>query len=150
MNCVNFRVRSKDYEKYAYCVKRKEKISFLECCCCEEKEYKKVKPIRHKKHLRTKATDISSKVRFMVWNRDNHRCIFCGKVVGSECANAHFVPRSAGGLGVEKNIFTACINCHHEQDNGLSSKLYDQSAENYLKRIYGENWHIQDLIYKKY
>lgn len=150
MNCVNCRVRSEKYKKYIYCAKRKERITFAECSCCEEKEYKKVKPIRHKKHKRTKATDIPYEVKVAVWNRDNHRCVFCGKVVGVECANAHFIPRSAGGLGIEENIYTGCPECHNEQDNGLNTKLYDANLKRYLKGIYGEKWSIEELIYKKY
>lgn len=53
------------------------------------------------------------------------------------------------GLGVEQNIFTACNQCHSEQDNGLNSKDYEDRAEKYLKSKYG-NWNKQDLIYKKY
>lgn len=65
-------------------------------------------------------------------------------------ANAHFIPRSAGGLGIEENIFTACENCHREQDNGKDSKLYTKKAEKHLKDIYGTNWSKENLIYKKY
>ena len=65
-------------------------------------------------------------------------------------ANAHFIPRSAGGKGIEKNIFTACEDCHREQDNGQDTKLYDSKAEKHLKSIYGDNWNKENLIYKKY
>ena len=64
-------------------------------------------------------------------------------------ANAHFVPRSAGGLGIEENVFTACEDCHREQDNGKNTKLYDEKAEIHLKGIYGANWNKKNLVYKK-
>ena len=64
-------------------------------------------------------------------------------------ANAHFIPRSAGGLGIEENVFTACEKCHNEQDNGLNTKEHDLKAKKYLKSIYGSKWKIEDLIYKK-
>ena len=41
-----------------------------------------------------------------VWERDNHRCIFCGKLVPYNLANSHFIKRSQGGLGIEQNIMT--------------------------------------------
>ena len=63
--------------------------------------------------------------------------------------NAHFIPRSAGGLGIEENIFTACQDCHREQDNGKLTKEYDKLAKKHLKHIYGKNWKIEKLIYKK-
>lgn len=46
------------------------------------------------KSKRSKACDISQKVKEAVWNRDNHKCIYCGKYVSKTYANAHFVKRS--------------------------------------------------------
>ncbi len=43
---------------------------------------------------RSKACDITPKVKEIVWNRDNQRCIYCGKYVPKTCANAHFIKRS--------------------------------------------------------
>ena len=148
--CIYFRIRSKKYKKYIYCNYLKKEIKNFECKECQNKNYKKKKAIKGKKHKQTKYTEISRKVKEAVWERDNHECIFCGKEVSVFYANAHFIPRSAGGLGIEENIFTACENCHREQDNGQDSKEYDEDAENHLKSIYGENWHKKNLIYRKY
>ena len=106
--------------------------------------------IKGKKHKQTKATEIPKKVKEKVWERDKHKCIFCGKLVPVECACCHFIPRSAGGLGIPENIFTACEDCHREQDNGFNTKEYDKKVKEYLKAIYGTDWHIKKLIYKKY
>ena len=46
------------------------------------------------KSKRSKACEISQKVKERVWNRDNHRCICCGRYVPKTCANAHFIKRS--------------------------------------------------------
>ena len=43
---------------------------------------------------RSNACDISQKVKETVWNRDNKKCIYCGKYVPKTCANAHFIKRS--------------------------------------------------------
>ncbi len=43
---------------------------------------------------RSKACDISPKVKEVVWNRDSQKCIYCGKWVPKTCANAHFIKRS--------------------------------------------------------
>lgn len=150
MSCVNLKIRSKAYKKYFYCQQLKKTIQVEDCHNCDFKQYKKIKTIKGKKHKRTKHTDISKAVKIAVWNRDKHKCIFCGKLLPWNYANAHFIPRSAGGLGIEENIFTACENCHFEQDNGLNSKLYTDKVEIYLRGIYGSNWHIENLIYKKY
>ena len=150
MKCINFSVKSKKYMKYLYCRYQKKEICFEDCKHCEYKQYKEVKKIKGTKHKQTKKTEIPKKVKMIVWNRDMHKCIFCGKLVPWNYANAHFIPRSAGGLGIEENIFTACEDCHREQDNGLNTKLYTDKAEKYLKACYGENWNIEKLIYKKY
>lgn len=112
-------------------------------------EKKKTSKIQGKKHRQTKEKEIPPKVKEAVYERDNHRCIFCNKIVPKRCACCHFIPRSAGGLGIEQNIFTACDNCHREQDNGLHTKKFDRDAKRYLKGIYKTKWKVEDLIYKK-
>ena len=149
MCCMNLKVRSKKYKKYFYCTALKKEVTRDECCNCEFKEYKAVEPIKGKKHQQTKATAIQKSVKDIVWARDNHRCIFCNKLVDVFYANAHYVPRSAGGKGIEENIFTACEDCHRQQDNGLNTKEYDERAENYLRSIYGDVWNKEKLIYRK-
>ena len=116
----------------------------------KQKEKVKIKYIKGKKHKQTKATEIPKWVKEIVWERDNHRCIFCHKQVPLECACCHFIPRSAGGLGIPENIYTGCSDCHREQDDGLNIKVYDSKVENYLKGIYGARWDKSKLVYKKY
>ena len=43
---------------------------------------------------RSKACDISQKVKEIVWIRDMGQCIYCHKWVPISCANAHFIKRS--------------------------------------------------------
>jgi len=150
MKCINFSVKTKKYKKYLYCRLLKKETNFEECKNCEYKQYKEIKKIKGKKHKQTKKTDIPKKVKITVWSRDDHKCIFCGKLVEWNYANAHFIPRSAGGLGIEENIFTACQSCHREQDNGLNTTEYTLEAEKYLRACYGKNWTKDKLIYKKY
>lgn len=107
------------------------------------------KPTKKKGKKRKNYTDIPKSVKQTVWERDGHRCIFCHRYVPVEYACCHFIPRSAGGLGIPENIYTGCSKCHEEQDNGLNTKLYDKRVEIYLKGIYGADWSIEKLIYKK-
>lgn len=150
MNCIHFRKRSKNYSYYFYCMQKRKQIELNSCKYCDLKEYKKVKKIKGNKHKRTKATDIPQKVKLEVWERDEHKCIFCKNEVPLFYANAHFIPRSAGGLGIPQNVFTACDKCHHEQDNGKNTEYYDKLAEEHLRNCYGEKWDKSKLIYKKY
>lgn len=150
MNCKNLRIRSKKYVKFFYCKLKDKEISIELCKDCEDKEHIKRTVIKGKKHKQTKETEIDKFVKASVWYRDKRRCIFCGAVVPMFFANAHLIPRSSGGLGIEENIFTACPECHIKQDNGLQSKEYTFKAENYLKGIYGANWNKNKLIYSKW
>lgn len=99
---------------------------------------------------RSKACEIPKKVKEKVWFRDNKKCICCKKYVPIACANAHFIKRSQGGLGIEQNIVTLCPECHYKEDFGQDTKLYENYIENYLKGIYGANWNKENLIYNKW
>lgn len=115
----------------------------------EKKEKEKITRIKGKKHKETKETDISDEVKKIVWERDNHRCIICNKEVPMKCANAHYIKRSQGGLGIEQNICTLCPECHFEEDMGQNTKLYEQKMKTYLKSKYDE-WDEKKLYFKKY
>ena len=95
---------------------------------------------------RSKATDISYKTKYEVWERDNHRCIFCGST--QAMPNAHYIPRSKGGLGVPQNVVTACNECHFKMDNSKYRKEYLSKTREYLKSHY-PGWYEEDLIYAK-
>lgn len=98
------------------------------------------------KSKRSKACDISPKVKQRVWERDGGRCIICG--CRTAMPNAHFIPRSQGGLGIEENIVTLCQNCHYNFDMTDMREHYKEYIENYLKKKY-PNWDKENLIYKR-
>lgn len=98
MNCQHLRIRSKNYKKYYYCILNKQQIILKNCYNCIDKEYKSNKPIPTNKKKRTIATSISQDVKEIVWERDNHKCIFCHKNVPVECACCHYIRRSQGGM----------------------------------------------------
>ena len=96
---------------------------------------------------KSKATNISPKVKHIVWERDGHKCIFCGSY--NAMPNAHVISRAYGGLGIEQNVVTLCPECHHEDDNGKNIKVYQQKIKSYLQSKY-KDWKEEELIYKKY
>lgn len=106
------------------------------------------------KSKRSKATDISMSVKKKVWERDKGRCVLCGNYC-NVMPNAHFIPRSKGGLGIEENIITLCTEltpnkCHRRYDFGTKEereKIKEYLRE-YLKSKY-PNWNEDDLYYKK-
>lgn len=100
MSCKYLTIRSKKYKKYYYCRHSniKSEIDYLKCKNCTLKEYKEQKSIPTKKKTRTIATSIPKSVKEKVWERDNHKCIFCYKNVPIECACCHYIRRSQGGM----------------------------------------------------
>lgn len=61
----------------------------------------------------------------------------------------HFIPRSDGGLGIEENVVTGCVQCHAEYDNGKYRREHEKRIEEYLRSKY-PNWDKDKLIYKKW
>jgi 5-methylcytosine-specific restriction endonuclease McrA len=99
------------------------------------------------KSKRTKATDISQKVREEVERRDNHCCIFCGSP--NARGEGHYIRRSQGGLGIPQNLVTVCRNCHREFDEGQYKEVFKEKAKEYLRSFYPD-WNEEDLVYHKY
>lgn len=94
-----------------------------------------------------KACDIPKSVKDAVWERDGHRCIICGS--SEAMPNAHYIARSHGGLGIEQNIVTLCMNCHREYDQGRCHKQYGKIISAYLHTLY-PGMYESKLVYHKY
>jgi len=99
------------------------------------------------KSKRARAVDIPQKVKRAVWERDGERCILCGDHMAMP--NAHVIPRSAGGMGVEKNVVTLCESCHYTYDHTTARKALRDKIEEYLRAIYPD-WNEAELIYQKW
>ena len=97
-------------------------------------------------HKRTKACAISKKTKERVYKRDMGACIFCG---APGLPEAHYIPRSHGGLGIEQNIITACRPCHDKLDNSTQRQHMLKKAAAHLRRHYPD-WNEKDLIYDKW
>jgi 5-methylcytosine-specific restriction endonuclease McrA len=94
---------------------------------------------------RAKACDIPRAVKINAFDRDNGVCILCGR---PGMPNAHYIPRSQGGLGIEENIVTLCIECHHSFDNTPKRQNLRKVIQTYLKCKYPD-WDESKLVYKK-
>lgn len=148
MKCVNCKIRSKKYKKYMYCCILKREITFEICSGCQYKEYKKTVAMKKLSSKRSKALDISAKVKERVVSRDRGLCVVCGK---PGIPNSHFVKRSQGGLGIEENIATHCLECHYYLDNGPDDErkkfIIQKTVENFKNNY--SNWKRENLVYKK-
>ena len=131
----------------------KKEITFDNCRDCANKEYKdhstlkaktNISEKKYKKHKLTKATEIPLKVKKEVWERDNHKCIYCSKEVPLSCANSHYIKR----LGIPQNIVCACPICHDRYDFGINVQDMINYTREYLKSKYVV-WNEEILKYKK-
>lgn len=98
-------------------------------------------------HRQTRETAIPKSVKVKVYERDGGRCVLCGRSNG--IPNAHFIGRAHGGLGIEQNIVTMCVECHHRFDNTAERKQIREVLRKYLKERYC-GWDEKKLVYKKY
>ena len=107
-------------------------------------------------HKRTEATGIPRIVKKAVAERDSINgwpcCLSCGKPAPAEdrlaFSNAHYIPRSFGGLGIEENILTLCPECHREYDFGKNRNRMKNYFSGWLMDCY-PGWDEEKLIYRK-
>lgn len=95
---------------------------------------------------RSKACDITPKVKAAVWERDRQRCVLCGN--REAMPNAHFIPRSKGGLGIQENIVTLCCNCHRKYDQTTQREALKVEIRDYLKSKH-KDWDESKLVYRR-
>lgn len=109
---------------------------------------------------RARACEFSAKEREVIYERDQHHCIFCAAgyrmdeidPYGTTIMEVmHYIPRSQGGLGSRRNSAIGCKSHHMMLDNG--SKGYRAEMQDifreYLQSNYS-NWNEEDLVYNKW
>lgn len=106
---------------------------------------------------RTKALAIPRAVKAAVGERDSVEgrpcCVACGAPAPAEnplaYSNAHYVPRTQGGLGIEENVVTLCPGCHRLYDQSTHRGMYRKIICDYLRARY-DNWKESKLTYQKW
>jgi len=81
-----------------------------------------------KKDQKPSSREIPLSVRLKVLNRDNFKCVFCGKSpatdFGTKLHIDHIVPYSKGGLSLFENLQTLCEECNlGKSDKDIGPKL---------------------------
>ena len=94
---------------------------------------------------RTKECTICQAVKETVYKRDRGQCVLCGKPGLPE---AHYIPRSRGGLGIEQNIVTLCRPCHDLMDNTTARESLLRRVKEHLDLWY-PNFTDEQRIYHK-
>lgn len=100
---------------------------------------------------RSEACKIDKSVKDAVFARDGGCCVWCGRSGAYVLPEAHFVPRSKGGKGIEENILTLCrYTCHERFDHGDRNDraLMRDCFREYLKSKYPD-WDETKLYYHK-
>ena len=108
------------------------------------------------KSQRTKALEIPIEVKKAVAERDSidgHPCcIWCGKPAPTTnplaFSNAHYIPRSQGGLGIVQNTLTLDWKCHLRFDQSEHREEMRSFFKDYLQKKH-PGWDEEKLIYKK-
>lgn len=55
-----------------------------------------------------------------LFQRDGHRCMYCGgKFSVSQLSRDHVLPRARGGADTWRNVVTACRSCNQKKDDRL-------------------------------
>ena len=108
------------------------------------------------KAKRTKSLEIPIEVKRKVAERDSidgHPCcIWCGKPAPTTnplaFSNAHYIPRSQGGLGIEENTLTLDWECHLRYDQ---SEYHSEMKAFFAEYLQGKHpdWSEEKLVYKK-
>ena len=81
--------------------------------CCSTACSAVLRRIGTKKRYSRRSGHIGSSLRFDVLQRDNFRCVYCGKTGRSEELHIdHFIPVVEGGKTEISNLVTACKRCN--------------------------------------
>ena len=108
---------------------------------------------------RARKAEFPPKERRAIENRDEC-CIFCKmeyhmeKATWMDCnvlSIMHYIPRSRGGLGVERNAALGCYYHHTMLDNGNTGRREEMLGlfKDYLMQQY-EDWNEEELTYDKW
>lgn len=96
---------------------------------------------------RKKNTDIDSRSRQEVHERDGFRCVYCGRT-DKPIELAHYISRAHGGKGVPRNLVSLCADCHRRFD-GTGRNNMRKYIKDYFKAHYS-GWNEQDQIFRKW
>lgn len=148
--CKHFRVRSKKYQKYFYCLKLKKKIDVKKCSTCEYKDYK----TQNKWKNKSKELNKLERKRTSILTNDMKHCFLCNRIL--EHINRHEIFFGRNRLkSMEYGLVVyLCDDCHTISDlsvhnnyfTDLKLKQLGQAAfekkhshEDFM-RIFGKNY----------
>lgn len=137
MLCINFKVRTKNYEKYFYCTKRKRKITYVICNKCKYKEYKKPVELKKKsnklKKIESKRYSILTDNLAVCYICDQHRKEDMHEIFGG----SNRLKSMQWGL-----VIPVCRKCHDRWDTDIKLRktIQKKAKEEFIKRYTKEKF----------
>ena len=114
--CIYQRIRTKNYMKYAYCLKKKKEVAYKVCKNCTSKEFKKVKEIKKKSNKLAKL----ERNRFSILTNDLEHCYICHK----KKDDLHEIFSGSNRQTSIRNGFVIpiCRKCHIKITNNIDAQ----------------------------
>lgn len=141
MNCINLKIRTKNYQKYIYCNKKKQQVDFRDCKNCKYKEYNPVKKLKKKSK---KQKELENK-RFSIITNNLEICYLCNK---SKKEDLHEI---FGGCNRSKSmewgmVIPVCRSCHKEWDlNAILREEIQQEAQKIFENTYSHELYMTEF-----
>lgn len=108
IKCRHFRVRSKKYQKYFYCLKLKKKIDVEKCSTCEYKDYKTQKKLK----TRSKKINKLERNRTSILTNDEEHCFLCNRKIKQVNRHEIFFGRNRKQSMKYGLVVYLCDDCH--------------------------------------
>ena len=141
MKCINFRIRTRNYEKYLYCTKRGKEIEFKDCSNCKYKEFKPIKELKKKSN---KLKKIEAK-RFSIITDNLKVCYVCKKKKKDDL-NEIFEGSNRQMSMTYGLVIPICRQCHIEYDlNKELRQKYQREAQKKFEEKYGHDLFMQEF-----
>lgn len=141
MKCINFRIRTRNYEKYLYCVKKHKEIKFKDCNNCKYKDFKPVKELKKKSN---KLKNLEAK-RFSIITDNLKICYVCQKRKKDDF-NEVFEGSNRQMSMKYGLVIPICRQCHIEYDlNKELRQKYQREAQKKFEEKYGHDLFMQEF-----
>lgn len=141
MKCINFRIRTKKYEKYLYCIKKHKEIEFKDCRNCKDKNFKPVKELKKKSN---KLKNLEAK-RFSIITDNLKICYVCQKRKKDDF-NEVFEGSNRQMSMKYGLVIPICRLCHTEYDlNKELRQKYQKEAQKKFEEKYGRDLFMQEF-----
>lgn len=75
---------------------------------------------------------VGAKVRQMVYDRDGHKCVYCG--TGEDLSIDHVQPLTNGGLNRKENMVTSCRPCNVAKADGKAPRRITRASRPRIQR----------------